>query len=644
MPKKPTASDAVVEVSDLVQQVAQLSETIVSLEAQLAERERTVVALQQYTERLGILHQIDQAILTVQSPEAIAQVALKHIRQLIPCQYSSLALFNFGTQEATVLAVSQPGKSRLVPGVRVPLTGFGNIAELEQGQPIVEDISTLESLSYIDQWLLEAGMSSRIHAPLVSHEQLIGCLSLAADTPDIFTVEHPAIAYEVATQLAVALENAQLHAETRRRTQQLAALNNASRAMASTLELEVVLRQTMAEVKTILNAEGASVLLHDQASNELFFATVVPPDAEILAGMRLPLTEGIAGWVMQERQAVLVDDVQRDPRFYDRIDIVTGLTTKSLLAVPLVYKDDVIGVVEVINKGEEKFNKHDLDMLEALAGAAAIAIENARLYKDLQDRMQTLQETQSQLIQSEKMAALGRLIASIAHEINNPLQSVQTCLALTKEELAAEKRQEKLDRYLDIVESEIDRVSGIIRRMRDFYRPAANQGMQPINVHELLEGVLALTNKQLQHSRITIERRWSQHVPKIRANGDHLKQVFLNLVLNAIDAMPEGGTLHLSTGKSQIRPDNGQKAIPAVRLQFSDTGQGMTQEALDHLFEPFFTTKPHGSGLGLCISYSIIEAHEGQIKVASEMGLGTTLTILLPVELPQPGKRSVREE
>lgn len=632
MPKKPAAPGAVVATSHLEQQIAHLSETVARLEAKLVERERTEAALQQYAERLGILHQIDQAILTVQSPETIAQVALEHIRQLIPCQYSSLVLFNLEREEATVLAVSDPSASQLHPGARVPLTGFGNIAELQQGQPLVEDISTFESLSSIDQWLLAAGMSSRIHAPLVSHEQLIGCLSLAADTPGIFTVEHPAIAYEVATQLAVALENAQLHTETRRRTQQLAALNKASRAMASTLELDVVLRQTMAEVKTMLNAEGASVLLHDQASNDLFFATVVAPDAEILAGMRLPLTEGIAGWVMQERQAVLVDDVQRDPRFYDRIDSVTGLTTKSLLAVPLVYKEDVIGVVEVINKGEEKFNKHDLELLEALAGAAAIAIENARLYKDLQDRMQTLQETQSQLIQSEKMAALGRLIASIAHEINNPLQSVQTCLALTKEELAAEQRREKLDRYLDIVETEIDRVSGIIRRMRDFYRPAANQGLQPVNVHTVLESVLELTNKQLQHSHITVERRWNTHLPKIQANSDHLKQVFLNLVLNAIDAMPQGGTLHLNTGKSQIQPDNGQIPIPAVRLQFSDTGQGITQETMDHLFEPFFTTKSHGSGLGLCISYSIIEAHEGQIKVTSEIGLGSTFTILLPID------------
>jgi signal transduction histidine kinase len=403
--------------------------------------------------------------------------------------------------------------------------------------------------------------------------------------------------------------------------------------MASTLDLKTVLAQTMAELRTLLEAEGASILLHDPASNDLVFTTVASPDAETLIGTRVPLSEGIAGWVMQERQPVLVDDVQHDSRFYDRIDTVTGMTTQSLLAVPLIYKNEVIGVIEVVNKGEPKFKQHDLKMLEALTSSAAIAVENARLYQDLQDRIKTLQETQQQLIQSEKMGALGRLVASITHEINNPLQSVQTCLTLTREEMAEEQRPEKIDRYLGIVESEIERVSTIIHRLRDFYRPGT-QGLQPINLHTVLDSVLELIHKQLQHSNIQVERVWPSELPPVQANANHLKQVFLNLVLNAVDAMPAGGILRISTARGEMWPDNGSAGLPGVYLTFKDTGQGMSAETLAHLFEPFFTTKPQGSGLGLCISYSIVEAHHGQIMVESTLQVGSTFTIFLPLEQP----------
>lgn len=620
----------------VTERTSALSQTVSLLEEQVQERKRAEMALQQYADLLGVLHRIDQAILAAQSPEAIGQAVLEYIRTLVFCEQARMTLFDFEQQKAVLLAINQNGNTQTGAQETFPLDNFGDIETLRQGQPLVDDLSA-GPLSPLDKRLLAEGLHSRIHAPLVSREKLIGCLTLAATQPGVFSVEHAAIAHEVATQLAVALENARLYTEAQAWAKQLTALNKANRAMASTLNLDIVLEQVMREVKTLLNAEGASVLLHDADSDELIFSTVVAPDAEALTGMRLPLSEGIAGWVMQERKPVLIGNVQDDPRFYDRIDDVSGLTTQSLLAVPLISKAGVIGVVEVINKAGQSFNQQDLDLLEALTGSAAIAIENARLYQDLQDRMKALQETQTQLIQSEKVAALGRLMASITHEINNPLQSVQTCLTLTKEEMSGERREEKIERYLDIVESEIQRVSTIVRRMRDFYRPAANQGLQWVNLRTLLESVLALTGKQLQHSRIVIEGVWSKTLPKVQVNPDHIKQVFLNLILNAIDAMPEGGTLTIATQMAELPIKEHQPPVPAACLEFRDSGEGMSEETLAHLFEPFFTTKPEGSGLGLCISYNIIEAHHGQITVVSQEGKGTTFSILLPVtQLAEP--------
>ncbi|HMR63443.1 MAG TPA: ATP-binding protein, partial [Anaerolineae bacterium] len=168
-----------------------------------------------------------------------------------------------------------------------------------------------------------------------------------------------------------------------------------------------------------------------------------------------------------------------------------------------------------------------------------------------------------------------------------------------------------------------------------FYRPQADE-LHSIDLHQVLEDVLQLANKQLQHSHITVERFWEPTLPPMRGNPDYLKQVFLNLVLNAIDALSMGGgVLRISTALASIQRPTDTKPRPAARLEFSDTGAGISPEALAHLFEPLFTTKGHGSGLGLFISYKIIEGHQGQILVNSAAGQGTTFTILLPLNQNQ---------
>jgi len=195
---------------------------------------------------------------------------------------------------------------------------------------------------------------------------------------------------------------------------------------------------------------------------------------------------------------------------------------------------------------------------------------------------------------------------------------------LAEEELAGRSRREKLDSHLEVAANETRRISAIVRRMHDFYRQTREQ-LQSVQVHNVLESVLALSAKQLQHSGVIVERAWAGRLPAVQANPDHLKQVFLNMVLNAIDAMPQGGALCIRTALEEKKPG-------LLRIEFSDTGVGMPPEVLDHLFEPFFTTKDHGAGLGLSISYGIIEAHNGQITVSSEDGAGATFVILLPVE------------
>jgi len=270
------------------------------------------------------------------------------------------------------------------------------------------------------------------------------------------------------------------------------------------------------------------------------------------------------------------------------------------------------------------------------ATQAATALENAQLLERQQEQYQRLQDAQSRLIQSEKMSALGRLIASISHEINNPLQAVQGCLTLIREGVEEELPRlggvetEPWLRDLEVASTEVQRIATIVQRLRDFYRPA-RPGLQATDIAATINSVLALTAKQLQHSGITIDQVPAAEPPIIvSTNADQLKQVILNLVLNAIDAMPGGGSLRVTA-----MPDTlwvGDHTWPAVRIDFTDTGAGILPDHLPRIFEPFFTTKDTGSGLGLSISYELIKALGGELSVTSRVGVGTTFTVHLRLD------------
>jgi PAS domain S-box-containing protein len=230
-------------------------------------------------------------------------------------------------------------------------------------------------------------------------------------------------------------------------------------------------------------------------------------------------------------------------------------------------------------------------------------------------------QTQDALIQAEKLAITGRMAASLAHEINNPLQSVIGCLGLAQESLA---EGEDVSQYLQIALEELRRAAGIVAQLRDLHRRSEPEEREPADVNALLEQVLMLSEKQCQKRQVEVAWRPEADLPLFMLVPDRIQQVFLNLVLNAVDAMPEGGRLQVSTS---------QTGRPAgVHVTFSDSGMGIAPDALPHVFDPFYTTKTEGLGLGLYISQNIVEDHGGHIEVESQVGEGTTFTVWLPAE------------
>jgi PAS domain S-box-containing protein len=388
-----------------------------------------------------------------------------------------------------------------------------------------------------------------------------------------------------------------------------------------------ILQKALETAADLFSYESIGYGLVDPESNDLVYHSRLVDGAPAAMDLRLPLDgdEGIGVAAILGGRSINVPDISQDSRY---VPVSEDSAPQSELCVPMWAGGRVIGVLNAESLETDYFTPADERLLQTLANQTGVAVENARLYRSLQEQMQALQEAQAQLVHSEKMAALGRLVAAVAHEINNPLQSVLGFARLIRKELAGEARQERLTRHLEIVETEAERIAAIVRRVHDFYGPGRS-GRWPTAVGDLLAGVLELAGEQLQQAGVTVETSGIETAPQIVANPDHLKQVFMNLVLNAVDAMPEGGTLRIRTS---LEP-GAQVAAGArfLRIEFSDTGVGMSPEIQAQLFEPFFTTKIYSSGLGLSASYQVIEAHGGQMTVESQEGVGTTFTILLPL-------------
>lgn len=296
---------------------------------------------------------------------------------------------------------------------------------------------------------------------------------------------------------------------------------------------------------------------------------------------------------------------------------------ETLLVVPVRRNNSQFVFFASREKGSAWFTEADLEMFVILARQAAVAMENARLYSELKDYVRQVEDSQRALIQAEKMAAVGRLMASLAHEINNPLQAVRNCLHLaTRKGIDNEQHFH----YLKMTDAELERLVLTVRRMLDFYRPGSAE-KQRFEIQQIIEHVLALLEPQLRQQDINVSLKYSGKSVLLLIVPDQIQQVIFNLMINAMDALEE------TKGKAASRVwidvnYEGQQ----VRLTVEDSGPGIPDELRERIFEPFVSTKQHGTGLGLAVSYGIIERHQGKLTVIpARYGTGACFEIVLPV-------------
>jgi GAF domain-containing protein/CheY-like chemotaxis protein len=589
------------------------------------ENARLFGELERRLDEVQALFTVGQSLVTTLNLDKVLGLIVDAALETIPVAHKAVIHFLDETNEVLVpKAVSHHGQ------------GAGSSAKMRMGEgvagrAVMEKEAIYVSDTRADPRFVDSGTDVRslLVVPMILGETVIGTLSLDSGEAEAFTQDDERLLFMLANQAAIAIENARLYGEAKR-ADELAALNRIATAMVSTLDLDQVLTLAMQGINETLRVEAGSLLLLDDAEGELVPRMTLCGEKSVRGEMTLSLGEGVAGWVVQEGKPLLLPDTRQAGRLSSTTAQLLSVEARSVLCVPLVLRGKTIGAIEVINKWGGRFTEDDLTLLKSIAASVAIAIENARLYAEVKDFADELARSQAQLIQSEKLAATGKLAATIAHELNNPLQAVQSCVYLVANQADPDGHDRQ---YLDIAREELDRMAGIVGRMMDFYRPSS-EGRIPTDVSVLLEDVIALVRKRLQQGGIEMDLELAPDMPFIVATGDHLKQVFLNMIINALEAMPQGGRLEMAT-RYVSEPDARKKApVDAgfVEIEFADTGVGIPAEHINNIFDPFYTTKPKGMGLGLSVSYGIIERHGGQILVESEVGEGTTFIVRLPVE------------
>lgn len=423
-------------------------------------------------------------------------------------------------------------------------------------------------------------------------------------------------------------------------------------SLSTSLSLTALLERLSAFTQQMLGAEASAVMLLDATGTHLYWETSSGGASPSVRNLTLPVGRGIAGTVALTGVPCIVEDAATDPRVARDIDATTGFVTRSILCVPIRVRDIILGVIEVLNKAGGPFSREDQEILELIAGQAGIAIDNTRLYESLDERVrqrteelgganarleQTLRDlraTQTRLSQSEKMAALGNLVAGIAHEINTPLGAIGSNTdvfnrALRKLEAILSGPEVKqavapvmamLAELNDTNREACQRVSAILKNLRSFVRLDEAE-WKFADLHEGIESTLTLA-AHLARGRIEVVREYGD-LPAVECRPGQINQVVMNLLVNAFQAIEGRGTVWVRT----------RRAGDEVTLEVEDSGSGIKPENLARVFEAGFTTKRVGlgTGLGLAITHRIVEDHGGRIRAECEPGRGARFVIQLPV-------------
>ena len=401
-------------------------------------------------------------------------------------------------------------------------------------------------------------------------------------------------------------------------------LSEFSKAMVSILDLKALAKRIIETITKTMKVEKASFfLLNDEKAG---FELAESKNVKFTSSYSLlPKGAPLPHYLQKIGEIIIKEELAKGVHLSELKEVIQQMEAiEAEVSIPLISKGHLIGILNLSHKFRKEIYSHeDLELLTTLANQAAIAIENARLYEDLK-------KSKSYIRRADRLASLGTLTAGLAHEIRNPLVAIKTLTQLLPERLDDEEFR---NHFLNIASGEVDRISSLLNELLEFARPS-DPKLEFEDINSILDGMILLISTESKKKQIQIIKQYDPELPRVKVDREQIKQVFLNILLNAIEATPENGEIRIKT--RSFKKPGGE---PYVQIEFTDTGCGIPSEYLEEIFNPFFTTKTTGSGLGLSISNQIVQDHRGYIVVESEEKKGSSFYVNLPVNQDYPKRR-----
>jgi signal transduction histidine kinase len=470
------------------------------------------------------------------------------------------------------------------------------------------------------------GLSAPVaHAciPLRFDKGARGVLNVAARPGQLFTEDELRFLETLGHQIGLAVERARHFEAERLRNQEARAMAAVSKAIGGTLELDAVIRAVTETARELVGADRAVILLGDRPEAIRVGHVAGQPHPDFVTGRTLDLVavgSRLIPAVLRDRRVYNVADWSRDPRVNPVL--AERWKIRSGLVVPLVARERLLGLLLLSCADDHRWTEDAVEVAEALAAQASVALENARLFEEARQSYRELREAQERSLRSEKMAVLGTFASGLAHEVRNPLNSIGLQLAVLDRRIGRCEPVlgKEMAELSGIIREEVKRLDGLVGDFLLFSRPD-RVPYQSADLEQIIDEVIHLLRPEANAARVTIRREHrGERIPPARMDGEKMKQVVMNLLRNAVEAMPEGGVVTLESG---LEDDRG-------RLVVRDTGPGLPP-GLD-VFQLFVTTKPKGTGLGLSIVQQIVLQHGGDIEAApGPPGQGACFTVTLPI-------------
>ncbi|HZX94067.1 MAG TPA: GAF domain-containing protein [Myxococcales bacterium] len=584
---------------------------------------RRIEEVQRRNAELALLLDLGRELVGALDQRHVLEVAARTAARSLRC---SCAYVMLAHPEKPVLVVSAREDPEPPPDVEIGSEldlGVSSLSALAfQNQQAYATSDTVKDSRVDPEVMHRFRCRATLAVPLLSQGRPLGVLALFDRSGRSFDAMDERLATHAAQLVAAALVNARLYAEQRARAEEMAQLNEVARALSGALELQPLLGLGGEMMRRILDGDCWFVMLRDDAACGLRFAAVQEENADLI-GKLVPYDEPMVSTrAFRERRPIQAVDPSRLQGMARALGERFG--NRTTLAVPMLARDEALGAVVILDrKRARSFTQPEMDRALAVAGQLAFAVLSVRLYQDLRTSYAELARTQKELIDRERLAALGELSASIAHEVRNPLGVIFNSVGSLRRIL---KPQGDAALLLDIVGEEADRLNRMVGDLLDYSRPV-QPALEPVPLRPLIEE--ALYSARHQASGAAGEVRASIEVAEaaatVRADARLLRQALVNLFLNAYQAMPRGGVLQVRTIPADL------EGKPAAEIVVRDTGPGIPADIARRIFQPFFTTKATGTGLGLAVVRRIVEGHGGVVAF-TPANPGAEFHVRLPLE------------